>query len=453
MTTWNLWQGRTSSAEANAEAPHAHAAGHDHNHDGDAAHAQAPRDPNRLWCAEHGVYEDECTICHPELATAKADGALMCPEHRLLESECGNCHAELAAGLAPGQGLKVRLASVDAAEQAGIATGFPASGQATEALTALSRVAYNENRTAHVSARVAGVLGEVHAEVGETVQAGEVLAELTAPELAEARADYLAAVEERDLRRVGYERERGLAEKGISPRKDFLQAEKDYREADIRVRAARERLRALGLAEGDLRAESMTLAIRAPFAGTVVERHAAPGEAVEPGTTLFTVTDLTSMWLELSIPEAQITAVAVGQPIQARFDAIPGLTFEGELAWLDSKVDPQLRIVRGRAVIPNPSGILRDGMFGRAELGVPVGRGGLELPSAAVQEMEGRPFVFVKLEDDLFEARRVALGSRDADRVEVVEGLAPTEEVALARSYTLKSELLKARLGAGCVHD
>src|SRR5690606_19597274 len=94
-----------------------------------------PRDPNRLWCGEHGVYGDECVICHPELASkfggrghVAADGGLFCNEHGVAELECGICHPEQLSNLAPGEGLKVRFASEASPAKAGVTTATPSPG-------------------------------------------------------------------------------------------------------------------------------------------------------------------------------------------------------------------------------------------------------------------------------------------------------------------------------------
>ncbi len=376
---------------------------------------------------------------------------LMCYEHDLLEAECAPCHPELAAHLAPGESVKMRLASASHAEAAGIRTGFAQGGREGPPTTVLTRVVYNGNRLAQVTPLATGVLKTVRADVGDTVKRGDVLAVVTAPDVARARAAYRSALAEEALRADTYVREKELFEKQISAKQDYVRAEAELKAARIETEAARQALRDLGVDANGTDGAS-ELPVRAPFDATVVERNAVPGEAVSPASPLFVVADLSDLWLELAIPEDRVGDVAVGDTARARFDTLPGLTFEAEVAWLDSKVDPQDRTVKARAVIANPNGVLRQGMLGRAELG-PGGPSALEVPVDAVQSMEGRPFVFVKVDDGLYELRGVALGRRDHDRVEILEGVSPREELVVARSYTLKSELLKARLGAGCAHD
>jgi cobalt-zinc-cadmium efflux system membrane fusion protein len=126
------------------------------------------------------------------------------------------------------------------------------------------------------------------------------------------------------------------------------------------------------------------------------------------------------------------------------------VVLEGTIEWIDSRVDPQTRTVCARAVVPNHGGMLKDGMIAEVKLEGGAAFESLHVPAGAVQEYEGDPYVFVKLDQDLYELRRVALGARENGRVAVKEGLAPEENIVLARSFTVKSEFLKSRLGAGC---
>ena len=204
---------------------------------------------------------------------------------------------------------------------------------------------------------------------------------------------------------------------------------------------------------GETESPSSELHILAPLTGTIVGRDAVPGEAVEPGEALFKIARLSSMWLELAIPEHQVSQVEVGQEIVSTFDAEPGLQLSGRVTWIGSNVDEITRVVTGRAVVDNTERRLRHGMFGRARLRSAQARSGLQVPSDAVQRIDEHPFVFARLADDLFELRRVELGATVGDEVVVVAGIAADDEIVVTHSFTLKSELLKSRLGAGCIDE
>jgi cobalt-zinc-cadmium efflux system membrane fusion protein len=159
------------------------------------------------------------------------------------------------------------------------------------------------------------------------------------------------------------------------------------------------------------------------------------------------------MWLDLSIPERDVSLVAPGQKVVATFDLHPGLEANGRVTWIGPSVDPETRMVEARAEVANPDRQLRHGMFGRARMQTPQTGMTVWVPGDAVQYVDDQPFVFARLEDDLFELRKVSIGGRSNGRVAIAEGLGPQDEIVVAHSFTLKSELLKSRLGAGCVDD
>jgi len=139
--------------------------------------------------------------------------------------------------------------------------------------------------------------------------------------------------------------------------------------------------------------------------------------------------------------------------VELQLDSIPGRIFTGKLTWVSAEVDERSRMARARAEVPNPDGALRSRMFARARILTREADGALVLPAAAVQQVEGQSLVFVKLAEDLFAARAVRLGTKFNGRLEVLEGLKPQEQVIVAGSFQLKSQLLISRLGAGCAEE
>ncbi|GMU91475.1 MAG: hypothetical protein AMXMBFR4_05330 [Candidatus Hydrogenedentota bacterium] len=422
--------------------------------------AAAERDPNRLWCGEHGLYEDECLICHPELAQKASDetsekGELWCNEHGVAEKECGVCQPQLLNGLPVGKGLKVRFPSETSIEKAGIRLGTPTFA-AGPAAPILGEVTYNRNEFANVTPLGAGVIAEVLVDVGERVAAGQVLATVNSPVIAEAKSAYLKALAVVELARQVHAREKDLHARKISARQDYETAQATLATAQSDVEYARQHLKNLGLSDEEAAevaksgSSDSVLRVRAPFAGTVVQRDAVRGTAIEPGIALFSIADLSTMWMRLSIPETRLQGVEVGAPVQARFDAYPGLVFEGTLSWVGPSVDEHTRMVEARAVLTNTGGMLKHGMFGQATLSGFAQTAGITVPIGAVQDVDGRPVVFTRIEDDLFETRLVEVGPAREGYVAILAGLTPADRIATDGSYILKSEFLKARLGAGC---
>jgi len=425
---------------------------------------------DRLYCEEHGLYEDECHLCHPEWRRTKADAAgagdtpnasagLFCNAHGVPEIECAICQPELAASLKPGENLKVRFPSAEAADKVGVRTGRARSAETLPGIAALCEVQYNLNELARVTPLAAGVVRNVRRDVGNHVEAGEILAELHSVSAASAKSDYLAAIVEEETRRQAFERESRLKEQQIAAEKDFIAAHAAYRAARLRAKTVRQKLVNYGFTEAEIETIERTqdtsarLVVRAPFAGEIIERNAVAGEAVDIGDALFTVANLSSRWLMMSVPASRIGHIRPGQLVEARFDALPNVTFTARITWVDTAIDPRTRLVRARALITENSEALKTGLFGEAVIYTGHALSGVRVPRDAVQRHEGREFVFGRDKPELFALRRVELGASEGDTAHIVAGLTPQETVVTEGSFIVMSEFLKSRLGAGCVHE
>jgi cobalt-zinc-cadmium efflux system membrane fusion protein len=153
------------------------------------------------------------------------------------------------------------------------------------------------------------------------------------------------------------------------------------------------------------------------------------------------------------VPEAALGQVKVSQVVELRVDSLPGRVFTGKLTWIGPGVDERTRMARARAEFANPDGLLKDKMFATARILTRQSQGATLVPASAIQHVDGKPFVFVKLGQDLFDARPVTLGARFNGQMEVLAGLKPEEEIAVNHSFAIKSAMLMSRLGAGCADD
>ncbi|HJL62873.1 MAG TPA: efflux RND transporter periplasmic adaptor subunit [Candidatus Marinimicrobia bacterium] len=420
------------------------------------------RDPNRLWCNEHSVYEDECFICRPGLKSnisEEQSAGLYCKEHEVFESECGICHPELSNSLSIGQGLKIRLESPESAVKAGIITNVLSRGETMPRFTVLSRVIYNQNRFAHITSLASGIFQKVLVDVGAFVSEDEVLVEIASPDVARIKAEYLTALTNKKLKKLVFEREERLFNKKVASQHEYQRARAEYEIAKNNTNTTRQQLLNFGLSEDEIQEieETQTstsiLPIRASFSGTIVERYAVVGEFVKPGNVIFSLVDLSTMWLELSIPENNLPFFKVGDKVEASFNKEYGINkIQGFITWLASNIDEESRMLKGRAVVKNPGAFLKHGMFGEVQLLSQNYSKKINVPAKSVQRLDGRNFVFIKLSDDLFEARRVETGESDKENIEIFKGLSPLDELVVDGSFTLKSELLKSKCGEGCAH-
>jgi RND family efflux transporter MFP subunit len=184
-----------------------------------------------------------------------------------------------------------------------------------------------------------------------------------------------------------------------------------------------------------------------------VERTAVRGALVEAGKPLFTLVDHATVWAMLQVPETSLARVRVGQAVELRVDSLSGRVFSGKLTWVRPAVDERTRMAQARAEFDNPDGLLKDKMFARARILTRQAEGALLVPPSAIQCVQGKPFVFVRLADDLFDVRAVLLGAKNDGRLEVLAGLQPEEQVAVRHAFAIKSAMLMSRLGAGCAED
>lgn len=372
-------------------------------------------------------------------------GVLMCTEHGVPEEACGVCKPGLATTLKPGGSAKIRLPAGDSAGMAGVETAPPTVGPISDAVECYAEMAYNQNKLAQITAQAGGIIQEVDADLGSLVVENQRVAKIWSAAIAEMVARSV-------LTHQTLDRERKLRSGRVTSEKDLQQAEADHR-------AACQQARTFGFSEEDIDRmasksnDPVYLEVRAPFAGEIVERTAVRGALVEAGKPLFVLADRSTMWAMLNIPESDLARVKVGQTVELRVDSLPGRTFEAKLTWIAAEVDEKSRMARARAEVANPDGILRANMFAQARILTRSAESAVLLPAPAIQRIGGNDFVFVKLEDDLFDARVVRVGAKLDGKVEILEGLNPGEVVAVNHSFPLKSAFLIARLGAGCADD
>jgi cobalt-zinc-cadmium efflux system membrane fusion protein len=392
--------------------------------------------------AAHAEHGNDSPAKTEVAAATPASGKKMCSEHGLPEDECGICHPERAAKLKPGEGSKVRLPAADSAALVGVETAAADIGTISEGIECYAELAFNQNKLAQIAAPVGGIIQEVTVDLGSKVEEKQAVAKIWSASIAEAVAKAVLSHQTLD-------RERKLRADRVSSEKDLQQAEADHR-------AACQQLRTLGFTEEQIDAlvakphEQVLMEVRAPFAGEIVERTAVRGALVDAGKSLFTLADRSVMWAMLNIPESTLARVKVGQSVELKVESLPGQTFTGKLTWIGAEVDEKSRMARARVELLNADGSLRANMFARARILVRSAEGAVLVPSSAICALEGKPFIFVKLADDLFEARAATIGVKFDGRLEVLAGLKPQEVVVVNHGFAIKSQWLSSRMGAGC---
>ncbi len=323
--------------------------------------------------------------------------------------------------------------------KAGIAVQVAGPAPLQAATEFSGEIRFNEDRTAHVVPRLAGVAEQVVANLGETVRKGQLLAVIASHALSEQRSELLTAQERRDAARITYERERKLWQDRISAEQDYLQAQSALREADIAVRNATQKLAAVGATGSS--ASLSRFELRAPFDGTVVEKHLALGEAVKEDASIFTVSDLRTVWAEFNVAPKDLATVRVGQRVSVSSTAFESKV-AGRISYVGALLGEQTRSARARVTLTNPDGAWRPGLF----VTVSVFGENQELPLTVPAEALHQAMVFRAVPGG-FEATPVKVGRSDGHVVEVLSGLHAGDQVAVKNSFVLKSELGKASAG------
>lgn len=350
---------------------------------------------------------------------------------------------------------EVRLASAELARRIGIETVAVARQRHARTLECNAETAYDARRSAEVLPRVAGVVREVKVDLGQVVRRGDVMAVVDSAQVGAAKAQYLMARAAEDLAHVTYDRTVKLTQAKAAPGKTELEALTALNQARAALLDAGQKLRNLGFTDADLARvardgdTSNLLDVAAPIGGTVTAWDATLGEAVEPTTQMFALADTSRLWVWVDVYEPDADAVASGQAVTFRVSGGRGPAASGVVTWVGTEVNPTTRTARVRAEVANPGGRLRANQFGRASIRLEPEHDALVVPRAAVQEDGDDALVFVPVGPGVYRARKVETAPTDRDDVvEVVRGLAAGERVVTARSYILKSELYRDRLGA-----
>ena len=339
--------------------------------------------------------------------------------------------------------------TLDAAQikAAGIATAKAGPARISSAFQLAGEVRFNEDRTAHVVPRLAGVVESVSANLGQTVRKGQVLAVIASTQIAEMRSELLSAQRRQALAQLTYQREQKLWQEKITAEQDYLQAQQAFQEADIATRNARQKLIAIGAA-ANAGGSLSRYELRAPFDGAIVEKHIALGEAVKEDANVFMISDLSSVWAEIIVPAKDLAIVRVGERAIVRATSMTSVA-TGTVSYVGSLLGEQTRTAKARVTLANPSMAWRPGLFVTVEMTSDVRDAAVAVLADAVQMVEGAPTVFVRTASG-FEAQAVTPGRSDGAHTEITKGLAAGAEYAAKGSFVLKAEQGKG--GASHAH-
>ncbi len=343
--------------------------------------------------------------------------------------------------------------SRDAGERAGIVVTPVASGTSTTEIRLPGVVEPNAYRQVVVTPLVAGRVTKIGPALGDRVRRGQTMAEIYTPALAEAQTRYVSAQAMLDAHDRELQRTQKLVEIGAASRQELERIHAEHAAQTAAVQSARSQLELLGVSGSALdnmasaRSVSATTSISAPIDGVVTERGANVGLNVDPATRLFTVVDLSTVWVVADLYERDFSRVRVGNEAVITTSARPDVTQRGRVSYIDPLVNAGTRTAKVRIEVPNPGGELRLGMYADVVMEGAGGTPAPRLPRTAVQNVGDRTVVYLanSKEPGTFIEREVRLGPSSGDLVEVLSGVQAGDLVVTEGSFFVRAE--RERLG------
>ena len=325
---------------------------------------------------------------------------------------------------------------------------FPVAAVVSQAvpdrLSGTCVVSPDVNRTVPVNALGGGRVVDLKARLGDRVQKGQGLVTISSPDLSSALSDHLKAVADEGLARKQLDRSRLLYEHGSIAQKDLETAEDAEQKAQVDLRTTDERVRMLG---GDPARPTPYIELKAPIDGTIIEQNVTPAAGVKSpdnAPNLFTIADLSHVWVLCDVYENDLPRAHVGQIARVRLNAYPDRTFAGRIGNISQVLDPNTRTVKVRVEMDNNAGVMRPGMFAVAGLESTSLESHLTVPATAIVQMHDADWVFVKVGPNSFRRVQVqSAGEIQPGVQEILRGVSPGQEVvrnALQFMQTLEQQ-------------
>jgi cobalt-zinc-cadmium efflux system membrane fusion protein len=335
---------------------------------------------------------------------------------------------------------------------AGIVIAEAADGRLQRKLQVPGTIVPDADRIGRVAVKLLGTVAELRKRLGDPVQKGEVVAVIESREVAEAKREFLSARLTHDLQKTLFARAKVLVETRIMAENEYLRQRNAFDDALVRLDAARQKLSALGLTEEETAAlpqQSIDLLqrqeLRAPISGRVAERRVDLGALVGregQESELYVIVDLSEVWADLAVSPADLATIREGQEISID-GGRTGERAQAKIMFVSPQLDKDTRAARVVAVVSNPEFVWRPGSFITADIPLKQEAADVVVPKTALQVIGGHPVVFVRTGAGF--AERVVKTGRDDDKnIEIVDGLAVGQRIAISNTFVLKAELGKA---------
>jgi len=343
--------------------------------------------------------------------------------------------------------------SEEAIKRVGIVVATVESSPLTATLRLPAVVEPNAYKQVTVTPLVSGRVTKVLVELGAQVRQGQTMATVFSPELAESQTRFIAASAELEAHERELARTEKLVAIGSASRQELERIHAEHTAQRTSVESARSKLELLGMSRDQIdilksgQSVDASTEVPAPIAGIVTERMANSGLNVDPSAKLFTVVDLSTVWIVANLYERDFSRVRVGDRATVASSAYPDLRLQGTVSYIEPQVSPETRTAKLRIEVANPRRELRLGMLAEALIESADRTTGILVPKAAIQNVADRAFVYMPKTDapNQFTEREVRIGSTSGDSVQILSGLVAGDRVVAEGSFFLRAE--RERLG------
>lgn len=325
-----------------------------------------------------------------------------------------------------------------ARQLAGVQTAQAAVRPLSKEIKTTGKITMNESGRTYITSRVEGRVDELYVTAdGEYIAPGQAIAAVYSPTFIAAQEEYLLTLDN--------------AQKLRNATRDVVQINNRLQEA------ARQKLQLLNVSDEDIADLESTwqaknhMTIYAQFGGTVLEKQILPGAYIMPGDKLFSLSDLSTVWLYADIYEKDLAGITPGQSVVVTSGAYPGENFNGQVTFINPVMDDATRTVKVRVEMNNPGGRLKPNMLVNANVQIPLGES-LVIPESSLIDTGSRQIVFVAQSEDTFVKRDVVVGQTADGYVQVLSGLQPGETVVTAATFLIDSQTKLGSFGSHAGH-
>jgi membrane fusion protein, heavy metal efflux system len=339
-----------------------------------------------------------------------------------------------------------------------------------ETLSATGTVSEDPMRVAHIRPLARGLIEKSYVRLGDRVSKGDPLIEYDNIELGLAIGEYLSAQAELqrcltdlEVKKTILDRGKEMLKVGAIARTAYDLREAEYKDAEAKTAGARatvakivEQIHRFGWTDQDLinlpakqgagHSISHTV-LKAPSSGIITNHHASVGEVVEPSSELLAITDMSSLWVLADVFEQDLAHIQSGKAVQMRVASYPGKIFQGKITYVSDAIDSKTRTAKVRCVVENTGGLLKLEMFATVEIPIDRSNSLLAVPDSAIQQIDGKPVVFVRNSEKNFQKREVQTGIAGAGYTEIRSGLKAGEPVVIQGSFVVKTAFLRNLIG------